>query len=218
MEYDLKLLQDICPYTSAYGHTLRNYVYNYTYGVACINLGGNETDKIITEYYERCLRSFLVTKNLDYSAKLVKKDMNNIYNEQLLFSNFSWDDVKKDQEKMTNWYKEIEKEHITNKTFKNRINVSAEWYELNYTEGNIAEPLFKICDDHESSWITTIKFSDTLSLQFLVYCTGIYDRTEKFDVAIYRHKHSSTPIRCGLFDAVRNFPELIGTNEWKKNE
>lgn len=218
MEYDLKLLQDICPYTFAYGHTLSNYVHNYKYGVACFRLTGNETDRIIAEYFERVLRSFLITKNLSYSAKLIDKAMELQYNKDLSFSKIDYDKIKEDWGTLTEWYKEQEKQHIINKTKKQFIDILTEWYKINYPDSNINDILFKISKELDSSYISSIKFSDNLSLKFLIY--AMYSRYEddydSFDVAIYRS--GNKPIRCKLNEAIGNFPELLNNdNEWKEN-
>lgn len=72
---DFKLLQDLAPYSNAYGHTMSNYIYRYRTCAAYHAVLNTDLTRTLATYYERIMRSFLITKNISYSKSLIKADM-----------------------------------------------------------------------------------------------------------------------------------------------
>lgn len=217
-QYDLKLLQDICPYTYAYGHTLSNYVSGYRSAVAEARVLNTEKSKTLQEFFERFLRSYLITKNISYSKSLIEKDMR-IKEADLKFT-LTWEQCKPIYNEISDWYKELQIDVQQNKTFKTHLHALAENYAYSHPESNISEMLLNIANDTNKSYNTYITIEE---VQFLILVYNTEEHfTKMFYTAIYRTKNNKTlnthPIRCNLFNCIKQFPELLGHNEWSENK
>jgi hypothetical protein len=213
MEYDLKLLRDIAPYTFAYGHTLSNYVYNYKLLTAKVNVSGHKDSKKAQEFFERVLRSYLVTKNISHSVKLIEKDMG-VKEGELKSPSIPYDKLKEDMKKISSWYEEINVELRETKTYKTFPHVLAEWYEINYPDGNLHEVLTRLANKEIKQSEAVIYVGDN---QFMFALTS---KNDKFHLFLYRlvdGKYKNDPIYIdNLANAITQFPELVETNKWSR--
>lgn len=157
-EIDSKLLQDLAPYSNAYGHLMSNLIYNYKQYVACYLILKTPDTKIVAEWYERVLRSFLITKNITSSKSLVSKDMGFKEKDLPFLSKEEYWKIYEDCKLIINSFKY----DVESVKYKSDLRILAESYEYYNPDSPLIKAMFKICDKDVKSMVAELEFSDKL--------------------------------------------------------
>lgn len=193
---DLQLLYDIQPYANAYGHTMSNLIYHYKVFCACNEISNGAYEKE-SEYFERVLRSFLITKNTSYSRSLVSKDMN-FTEKDCKKITYKWEEYKA----KFSIYESIDKNPIR----KSERLIRVENYQYADPDASYIPYLFKL----EQSKIKTIRSATKIDGITCIISAGQYNYVDDFKVSFWRNNTGWT---MPLYDANSAFPEMKSI-EW----
>lgn len=191
---DFKLLYDIEPYKNAYGHIMSNLLYHYK-----IFNAANELSKGVykqeCEYFERVLRSFLITKNIAYSKQLVSKDMH--FSEKECKSIlYKWDEYQ-------HLFKSYEPLTPNPEKKKSDLLIRCENYEYAYPDATFLSYLFQL-ERKELKQIQSSTPTPIIDIKFIIN-VNVYAHKNDFTVSCWRN---NSGWNMSLREAVNAFPEI----------
>ena len=209
---DIKLLQDIAPYSAAYGHTMSNIIFNYQYAEGILLKEGYDTieNRRNAEWFERVIRSFLITKNIYYSKSLVAKDMG-IKESDIQFPkmgdkvDFYDPFVKPEVERL----KEIQAQIRKDKKFKSELEIRVENYEFSYGECALSKAI-RMFFNKTHQFAKFKVGGEEFAASMFIYNV----QPKEIYVRFFRGENRNNFFDMEMFKAVPMFPELKDT-KWK---
>jgi hypothetical protein len=217
---DQGLLLDLGPYSHAYGHVMSNFIYGYQRFAAYHEVLGEKYGKA-AEYYERVLRSFLVTKNITYSKSLVKNDMklDEALLEHPILTSEQREDVESVVRQASNFLEGIRKEICSKKAFVSDIQIRAENLRFAYPDSPICDAIdYVVAKAGRSQRADGV--AGGLKLTLILYQTT-ENYIDAFKVRFYRVGEDKDFIGYSWFmevsEAVITFPEILKMS-WKVNK
>lgn len=224
MPIDQKLLQDIAPYSCAYGHTMSNYVYRYRAAVARDDVLNTDETALVASYYERILRSFLITKHISHSVSLIKNDIKEKLGIDIDKVEVPSLEVNSPEYKQMRELEQVSREQLeeqvkalrTEKKMKSDLEIRAENLKICWPDSPIGAALMQIVKS-DTTQCGELELNGT-AFHVQLYQTEVR-YLDRFYVAFWRRAEdrryvvSTTSFRLELSEAHSIFPEILKV-EW----